>query len=284
MRDEIVFSNEKQLKHERSQEVKGEERGLTQRILRHSLAFPENSGQVYWEAVEAVKRLAGRSDQIYPPTHFPSIRRSEPESAVHIVSVHDSASGRINPAEAVAIMVLLSEASALTQAFARDWETTEKLSVALTLPEGGWQSDAIEGFADFGNFFRIAARVRDRMLSGEGRPERRTLGEVTARDWWDRFHQAIELDDMVLGINTAEAITKAIGYFAERDIPHNPEGARNNREIWTRIISRKYGVELARKLYLEVLELASHELPSKIGLKETVAKVKDEREFPSGGE
>ncbi len=195
---------------------------------------------------------------IYPPAVFPSLRKTQPESSIRENPKSDF-HGRLSPAEAAAVLVLLTESSALCQAFAESWDTARKIDELLGISGDLWQSDVIEGFSSFGNMLGLAAGVRE---SEEIIGKIKTIGDKIKKDWWDKFHGAIEQDGKILGRATASAIERTVGEFAERDIPNNPEGARNNEEIRTRIASQKRGAQLARKLYLETFSLTSRQLPT----------------------
>lgn len=242
-------------------ERNNEEKRITGRILKHSVAFGEHSSAVLNDAVEEVKRLSARGD-LYPPD-FPTVRYSRPKSSVQLSS-SSMLRGKISPAEAAAMKFLQDESSALAQSFARDWETTRKLQEALQLPKKGWQSDTIDGIGEFGTFLGIAAGVREQISSGEGKPKGKTIGDKLKRSWFDKFAEPIQQDQMVLGKNTAKAVQEAISEFTERDIPNVPEGARTEEEIQARIASKKYGAQKAANLYLETLGLASRILPLKL--------------------
>lgn len=245
----------------------GKDQRLTTDILRHSIAFKGDSSRVFSEAIAEIKMLALHSNSLFPPNYFPSVRESRPETSIRITPDSYFFDGKLSQAEAATIIVLLNEASALCQSFAVDWKTSNKLHEALGLKEGDWQSDAIEGFSEFGDMLGWAAGIRERILREGKEPQLKTIGDHAIKGWWDKFAEPVRQDGMILGENTAEAIVEAVGEFAERDIPRNPEGAKNQEEIRARIRSKKHGARLAKDLYLETLSFASRELSLNVGPK-----------------
>lgn len=225
-------------------------------FLNHSLAFGEQSGQVFNGIVEEIRMLSSQG-YLYPPEPILSLSHPEPESSITLVSQSDLG-GRLTPAEAAAMKMLLTESTALAQSYVlSDWETSSKILQVLQLPKNGWQGDAIEALGDFGMRLGMAAGVRDRVLSGKGRPDTKTHSSFNQRPWWDEFVDPIRLDQLILGRNTADAIVKSVSHMSEKMISNNPEGARTQEEIQARIASRKHGVILASDLYLEALGRAS---------------------------
>jgi hypothetical protein len=240
-----------------------DEKALSTNALDHALAFRENSAQLFSDAIGQVKVLARTSDAIYPPIGFPTWRNRCSESTIRLQPDSDF-DGQLTFAEAAATVVLLNEVSALAQASGRTDEMSDKLHAVLQLPENGWQSDTIDGLADFGNMLGWAARIRERIISGEGAPNGKTLGDAAKRSWWNKFEKPVRQDGLKLGENTAQAIIKTIVALAERDIPNNPEGAKTPDQIAARIASKKHGAELAAQLYLESWRLAAKILPDTI--------------------
>jgi len=240
-----------------------DEKALSTNALDHALAFSENSAQLFSDAIEQVKILAKTADAIYPPIGFPTWRNRYPESTIRLQPDSDF-DGQLTFAEAAATVILLNEVSALAQASGRSYEMSDKLHTVLQLPESGWQSDTIDGLADFGNMLGWAARIRERIISGEGMPNEKTLGNAAKRSWWDKFEKPVRQDGLKLGENTAEAIIKTIVELAKRDIPNNPEGAKTPEQMAARIASKKHGADLAAQLYLEGLKMAAKILPDTI--------------------
>ena len=244
-----------------------DEKVLSTNALDHALAFSKNSAQLFSDAIEQVKILAKTSDAIYPPTDFPRVTNRFLESTIRLQPDSDF-DGQLTFAEAAAVVVLLNEVSALAQASGRNDEMSNKLHIVLQLPENGWQSDTIDGLADFGNMLGWAARIRERIISGEGVPNEKTLGDAAKRFWWDKFEKPVRQDGLKLGKNTVEAIIKTIEGLAKRDIPNDPQGAKTPDKITARIASKKHGAELAAQLYLESWRLASKILPETIQINE----------------
>lgn len=249
-----------------------DEKAISTNALDHALAFSENSAQLFSDAIEQVKILAKKTDAIYPPTLFPTVRNPYPESTIRLQPDSDF-DGQLTLAEAAATVVLLNEVSALAQASGRTYEMSDKLHVVLQLPEDGWQSDTIDGLAEFGDMIGWAARIRERIISGEGMPNGKTIGDMAKKGWWDKFEKPVRQDGLKLGKNTAQAIIKTVGELAERDIPNNPEGAKTPEQKAARIASKKHGAKLAAQLYLESLKMASKILPDAIQTRITVKPV-----------
>jgi hypothetical protein len=229
----------------------GDEENLpTSDSLHNTLAFRGNSAQLFREAVEEVKRLSEGGREIFPP-RFATLENPKSASALRTepYSIHD---GHLNPDEAVAIKILLDESSALYQYYAINFETSHKIREILGLKQGDWQSDVMDGLAEFGIFAGLAAGVREQI-------ERNSppLEDMIKKDWWSKFEEPLRKDGLVLGKYTVEAIEKVVAGYAERDIPTDPEGAKTPQEIRARIESKKHGAKLAGMLFLEARELAS---------------------------
>lgn len=162
--------------------------------------------------------------------------------------------------EAVAVSVLLTECSALAQAWGRDFQTSGKLHEVLQLPREGLGHDAIAGIAEFGDTLAAAAAVREWQSNGSGEPTGATILDNIKRKLWRRYGDVIRGDDLRLGPTTAETIVQSIAESAREHIPHNPEGARTPEDIAVKIESRIHGARLAEQLYLETLALATEVL------------------------
>lgn len=246
--------------------------GLSPDVLEHALAFKGQSAQLFDEAVSQVRSLAQGQRRIYPPTQFPIPPDRVPESTLRLTPESDL-NGRLLPAEAVAVTVLLTECSALAQAWGRNFKTSATLHGVLQLPPEGLDHDAIAGIAEFGDSLAAVAAVREWTENGEGEPAGTTMMDLVKRKLWRRYRNALGEDKLALGPTTAETIVHAISESARRDIPHNPEGARTPEDIAAKIEkieSRIHGARLAKQLYLEARTLASQVLLSGEGNGEPV--------------
>lgn len=235
--------------------------GLSPDVLEHSLAFKGQSAQLFNDVIRQVRCLTQDQGSIYPPTQFPNPPNRVPESTLRRVPESDL-NGYLFPAEAVAVTVLLTECSALAQAWGRSFETSNKLHAVLQLPPEGLDNDAIAGIAEFGDTLAAASAVREWLANGDGEPTGTTINDKFKRGLWRRYSGAIGQDNLGLGSTTSEAIVRTIAEFARRDIPHNPEGARTPEDVGAKIESRIHGARLAQELYLEALALASTVLSS----------------------
>ncbi len=233
---------------------------LTTDILKSSLAFQGNSAELYQNAVEEVRRLSTDNRSIYPPKTFPDVRNPIPESSLRTKPSERIMEGALSPAEAVAVKVILDESSALAQSLGIGWERSAKLRKVLKLPKEGWGHDTIEAICDFGGYVCIAAGVRELLLADEKFKE----GDIIKKDWHDEFAKPLRKDNLTIGENTSDAIVEYLTSYYEEHIPQNSEGAKNEKEIETRIASRKHGVLLGKKLYLETLKLASNEFSTSV--------------------
>ncbi len=231
--------------------------------LGHSIAFRGNDIEMYRSNVAQVRELVARGQEIYPPAAFPTWSEPVPRSILR-TSPTSELIGRLAPAEAVGVLTLLNESGALFQAFGQDSSATKLLLQTLGLPSRGWPTDAIEGITQFGEMLGSAAEVRDTIIRGEKPPTGSTNSETAKRRSWDKFHDAIEKDNMILGENTSTVIVQMIDELATDIIPKNPDMARNAEEVKARIESEKRGARLAKDLYLEARQLASHELPERV--------------------
>lgn len=272
------------------------EDGVLNWNLKHSIALKESSGQVYRECVEKVRALLATGD-IYPPRKFPMIRRKplskEQEEIFPSQRTASSGapignemphldSGRLTPAEAVAVSILLTESSALCQNWTEDDEVGEKYNQVFGFSQDGFPRDAINGFCDFGAMFSTAAKVREWIMHTPDADPRDVKGAIDFLEPWERFKNLIRDDGMRLGNKTADEIKKWMEQRVRFSIFYdNPHGYQYtmftelyNMEYLPRVESAKHGIELARELYSEVLELASKELPTTLEPKQIYRGVK----------
>lgn len=222
------------------------------------MAFKGNNLELFRSAIDEVNIITNNGGEVFPPT-FPTWRRPESGTALQR-EPNSTFKGHLERDEAVAVRILLDECSALYQNFGVNDSTSRKISEVLNLPDGGWQTDVMDGIAEFGMLVGIAAGVRDKIEHNEPLPKAGTWGYRIDKEWRDTFEDAIKLDNFEISRNTVEAILKSISESAERDIPSNPEGAKGKEQIQARIDSRKHGAIKAKALYLEVKELAKKHL------------------------
>src|SRR3989344_1777119 len=235
---------------------------LTRDVLKHALAFKGNSIDLFNDAVSEVKSLTSDGSSVYPPYEYPSLYH--PERATTLTKSPESGFvGRLAPAEAVAVRVLQEESLALMQSFARNFETSRKIDEILGTGEHTSQSDAMEGIVDFMQIISMASGVRERILTRQGEPVKKTLGDISKLRWYKLFKGAIEQDSFKIGDNTAAKAVEEVQKQANEHItPLNPGGATNDIVIRARIIGRMRGAELAKALYLETVDLAANILPA----------------------
>lgn len=236
-----------------------QEAALSRDVLHHTLAFKGFSLDIFNDTVEEVKILISEGADIYPP-EFPLFGDRNRASTLKKEPL-DPSDGRLAPAEAVGVRVLQQEALALLQVWGKNPESGKKLDKALGTGRGISQTDALEGILEFANLIEFATGVRERILRGEGEPSGETIADDSKLHWDRLFRQPLEEDKLRIGVSTT---TKAVEE-APRDILKKnafvPERA-NEAVTKTRIAGRVRGAELAKALYLEAVDLASHILPA----------------------
>ena len=217
----------------------------------------ENSGNAYREAVDDIKTLTAGGTDFYP-AWFPSWRT--PEKMIPVgTTPKNNYDGRITPAEGVASTLLLREHSALQQAFGESNEMVKQIRSVMGLSRDEWPIDVTGGIGDFGNELRTASRVREMMLIGKV-SQGYAFGEESDREAYASYSETIPQDGMKLGENTVKRMLEELTKATETDI--RLDDSQHPEDMQPRIKSRRHGYELGSKLYLEVLERSSKELPS----------------------
>lgn len=259
---EGIAGGENDAQVDRSTPQPASEHSLTTDVLQHALAFKGSSGELFNGVVADVRALTATGGAVYPPV-FPSWQ--EPQRVPALKTEPDSSQeGQLAPAEAVAFRVLGDESSALLQFFGRRFETSGKIDEVLGTGDEAWQSDAIEGIGELGGLLAVASGVRERMLGGQEASGSRSLQDIVKLRWDRMFRQALQQDGLRIHAHTTQRAVEEIERRAREQIPQNPGGARNEREIEARIAGRMRGATLARDLYLETVDHAAKILPAKI--------------------
>lgn len=212
-------------------------------FLRNSLALSDNK-KVYEETIDRIKEMSGN---LYPGSFV------ELDSYGIGIEPDDLGDGRLLPAEAVAFELLLTEYRALMSGydhFMDDEQTHSKMYQIL----GGEPRNVIEGLESFGNYLKTAAAIREYLLTkGEPPSEGRIMiGNCEySRKLFLQLQKALKQDQMTLGQNI---VTQIINSQPSLD-PNTP------MNIKAEFADEQHGIVLASKLYLEVLQLASQDLP-----------------------
>ncbi len=175
---------------------------------------------------------------IYPPESFPTTRH--PETRTSLRRYSDSfAHGRLLPAEAVAILMLLNETAALTAAYKSTTYGYEHISKMLGIRDTDFRLDeVIDGFSRFGSTIVMATGVREDVKNDKRIHIATNWYQAEAQDLEKLFEKPLRNDNYLLGPNTAE---KVITIIKKK--------------------SQKHGARLAERLYLEVLDRSIRVLP-----------------------
>lgn len=211
-----------------------------------SIAFKGESTQYLAKIIADITQLS-RSGAIYPPA-FATWRN--PELEYNISSrPHNQYDGRLSPAEAVAVKTMADEGSAIAQ----NTDKYKLISEVVGDPNG-WSYDIVDGMANFGYSLCGAIQIREQIVRGERISTGRINEDSFDRDLRQRFQVPLRLDGMAIKGNTVAAITKFANESVEESI--KAEGVKNEEEFQARVKSRRKGIELGAKIYMQVLNIA----------------------------
>lgn len=214
-------------------------------LLRHSLAFKGTSRQVFQDALSSVAAMSG---DLYPPYFM------DYKSVLLIEPSRDVENGRMSTAEAVGMDVLVSEYKALVSGISRyQWRELHE-ALRISSPTLLSVFEMVQGVRDFGNEIALVLEVRDRLKEGRGVPEKNQTGGFWKEKAWNDYQEALREDGLSIGRWTSKAMLIAIKQKAVDRIKKDHSGSCNKTDLDSRI----RGAALARDLFLETVELASH--------------------------